>query len=378
MKSLWNVFAPLAVSALLVSPVWAADTIKLGVPGAHSGDLASYGLPSLNAAQLVVDEYNAKGGVLGKQIEILAEDEQCKPELATNVATKLLSDGVDVLMGHICSGATKAALPIYTDAKKIIISPSATTPPLTLSGENPYFLRTIANDQAQGQFAAKFIGDLGKKKVAILHDNADYGKGYAETVKMFLEKDGKVEVVLFEALNPDAVDFSASVRKLRRTGADMLVFGGYHPTASKLIQQVRRDRISIPLLGPDGLKDPSMIAMAGTSAEGMYASQPQDTSKLSLYAKARQQHLDKFGNEPGAFFYNAYAATQALLNAIEQAGTAEDSDKILEALRTKAVDTPLGPMLFNQQGDATGIGLSMYQVQNGAFVELTDSRMMLE
>ena len=102
--------AGMAVMAM-TAPVHAADTIKIGVPGAHSGDLVSYGMPSLNAARIVAEEYNAKGGILGKQIEIVAEDDQCKPELGTNAATKVLSEGAVAVMGSICSGATRTASP---------------------------------------------------------------------------------------------------------------------------------------------------------------------------------------------------------------------------------------------------------------------------
>ena len=104
----------------------AADTIKIGVAGAHSGDLAPYGLPTAKAVDLVAKEVNAKGGVLGKQIEVVTQDDQCKPEQATNVATKLVSEQVVAVVGHICSGATKAALPIFRDAKIPVMSPSAT------------------------------------------------------------------------------------------------------------------------------------------------------------------------------------------------------------------------------------------------------------
>ena len=164
--------AGMAIMAM-TAPVHAADTIKIGVPGAHSGDLVSYGMPSLNAARIVADEYNAKGGILGKQIEIIAEDDQCKPELGTNAATKVLSEGAVAVMGSICSGATKAALPIYNDAKIVSISPSATTPELTQKGDHPYFFRTIASDDVSGHLAGSFAKDkLGLKKVALLHDNA--------------------------------------------------------------------------------------------------------------------------------------------------------------------------------------------------------------
>lgn len=356
--------------ALLSTPALAANAVKLGVPGAHSGDLASYGLPSLNAAKLVVEEYNAKGGLFGKPIELFAQDDQCKPEMATNAATKLVSDKVNVIMGHICSGATKAALPIYNDAKIVAMSPSATTPSLTQSGENLFFFRTIANDFDQAKLSANFVSNTLKvKKIAILHDNGEYGKGYAETNKQILEKEGKVQVVLFEAVNPDAVDFSAAVRKLRREGAEVLIFGGYHPTASKLVQQMHRERVNIPVVGPDGLKDDAFIQMAGKDAEGVYASYPSDTSKLPMYVKAREQHLKKFGTEPGAFFYNAYSATQALLNAIEKVGSV-DANKIMAALRSHVVETPSGNLKFNAKGDAAGVGLSIYQVKNGKYEEL--------
>lgn len=375
-KGIASICAALGL-ALLAMPAMAADTIKIGVPGAHSGDLASYGLPSLNAARLVVDDYNAKGGLLGKQVEVIAQDDQCKPEMATNAATKLISEKVSVVMGHICSGATKASLPIYKDSKIVSMSPSATTPMLTHSGENPYFFRTIANDNDQAQLSSDFIiNKLGAKKVAILHDNGDYGKGYAQTNKDLLEKSGKVEVVLFEAVNPDAVDFSAAVRKMRRNGAEILIFGGYHPTASKLVQQMKRERVTIPVIGPDGLKDEAFVKMAGADSEGVYTTYPSDTSKLPEYIKARDQHVKKFGAEPGSFYYNAYSATQALLNAIEKAGSTETA-KIVDALHNNFVDTPSGKLKFNNRGDAAGVGLSIYQIKDGKFVEL-DHKLILE
>ncbi len=88
---------------------------------------------------MIVKDVNAKGGILGKQVELLIQDDQCKPEIATNVATKLVSDGAQAVIGHICSGATKAALGIYKNAGIIAISPSATNPPLTKSGDYPNF-----------------------------------------------------------------------------------------------------------------------------------------------------------------------------------------------------------------------------------------------
>jgi branched-chain amino acid transport system substrate-binding protein len=120
--------AALVLSMVLCGASLAADTIKFGVAGPHSGDLASYGIPTVNAAKLVVADWNAMGGVLGKQIELVVEDDVCKPEVATSTATKLVGEDVAVVLGHICSGATKAALGIYNSSKKVVMSPSATNP----------------------------------------------------------------------------------------------------------------------------------------------------------------------------------------------------------------------------------------------------------
>nr|MDJ0875019.1 branched-chain amino acid ABC transporter substrate-binding protein [Desulfobacterales bacterium] len=138
-------------AAPAASAPMAAEPIKLGVAGAHSGDLASYGIPSVRAAQLVVKQRNAMNGISGRQIEVLVEDDVCKPEVATNTATKLVTDKADVVVGHICSGATKAALGIYKESGIIAMSPSATNPALTQSGDYPNFYRTIASDDAQAR-----------------------------------------------------------------------------------------------------------------------------------------------------------------------------------------------------------------------------------
>lgn len=364
--------AAMAVCVAFAVPAKAADPIKIGVQGAHSGDLASYGVPSLNAVKIVVDQANAKGGVLGRKIEVVSQDDQCKPELGTNAATKLISEKASLVVGPICSGATKASLPLFQEANIITISPTATTPSLTEDGKNPLFFRTVANDNAQAKLTSDFlISKLKVKKVAYLHDNGDYGKGFADNNRAILEKAG-VETVLFEAVTPDAVDFSAVVRKLRRVKPDIIVFGGYQPVASKLIQQMRRDHLTTPLIGPDGVKDETFLKMTGKDSEGTYASYPKDTSSLAEYQKAREAHLKAYGSEPGFGYYNAYAATQCLLAAIEKVGSL-DAAKIKEALRTNKVDTPLGKINFNDKGDAAGMGLSIYQVKGGKFVELDHS-----
>jgi len=348
----------------------AADTIKLGVAGPHSGDLASYGIPTIKAAELVVKDINAKGGVLGKQVELLVEDDVCKPEVATNTATKLVSEGAHVVLGHICSGATKAALGIYKDSKVPVMSPSATNPALTQSGDYPNFFRTIASDDAQARLEVDFALDVLKlKKIAVLHDKGDYGKGLAEFAKAFLEADSRAEVVLYEGITPGAVDYSAVVQKIKRSNAEAVIFGGYHPEASKIVTQMRKKRMETIFISDDGVMDDTFIKVAQKYAEGVYATGPMDVSKNSMAVAANDAHKKAYGADPGAFYLNAYSAAIALLNAIEQAGST-DYAAVTNALRTKDVATPLGAIRFDDRGDAIGVGFSMYQVQNGAYVEL--------
>ena len=348
----------------------AADTIKIGIAGAHSGDLASYGLPIVKAAKLVVEDVNAKGGILGKQVEVIAEDDVCKPEVATNTATKLVSQGVTVVVGHVCSGATKAALDIYKDSKIIAMSGSATNPDLTQSGKYPNFFRTIASDDAQAKMEVDFALDTLKlKKIAVLHDKGDYGKGLAEFAKTFIEKSGKGQVVLFEGVTPGAVDYSSVVNKVKKAGADAIIFGGYHPEASKIVSEMRKSKMKTAFISDDGVKDETFIKVAGKYAEGVYATGPKDTSTNPMDKAVKEAYKKAYGEDVGVFSINGYAATQALLNAIQKAGST-DYDAIAKALRTEYVDTPLGKIKFDDRGDAIGVGFSVYQVKDGKYVEL--------
>ena len=349
----------------------AAQPIKIGVAGAHSGDLASYGLPTVKAAELVVKDINAKGGINGAKVELLVEDDVCKPEVATNTATKLVSEGVNVVIGHICSGATKAALPIYRDAGVIVMSPSATNPALTQSGDYPNFYRTIASDDAQARTEVNFaLNTLKLTKIAVIHDKGDYGKGLAEFAKKFIDDSGKAKVVLFEGVTPGAVDYSAVVQKIKRSGAEAVIFGGYHPEASKIVGQMRKKRMKTIFISDDGVKDDTFIKVAGKNAEGVYATGPADVSSNPLTKEYHDKYAKAYeGSEPGAFFDNAVAAALALTNALAKADST-DPAAIAKVLHTDDVDTPFGKMHFDEKGDATGIGFSMYQVKNGKYVQI--------
>jgi branched-chain amino acid transport system substrate-binding protein len=361
-----------ALLLALPSSLLASESIKLGVAGAHSGDLASYGLPTVNAVRIVVDKVNAEGGINGKKIELLIEDDACKPEMATNAATKLLSAGAQVVIGHSCSGPTKAALPIYKDAGVLVMSPSATSPELT-SGGYANFYRSIAPDDAQARIDVDFaINTLGAKNIAVIHDKGDYGKGFAEFAKTFITDSGKAKVALFEGVTPGAVDYSAIVQKIKQSQADAVIFGGYHPEASKIVGVMKRKKLSLPFISDDGVKDMAFIKVAGKNAEGVYASGPKDSAKNAIARQAFAEHKAIYNSDAGTFYENAYAAALAVVAALKATGGATDLPALQKVLQAEKVDTPVGLISFDAKGEAVGVGFSIFQVQNGQFVAVQD------
>lgn len=346
---------------------FAQNTIKVGVVSPFTGDLASYGIPVKNAVELAVKKINDAGGVRGLMIEVVAEDDVCDANTATSVATKLVTAKVNAVVGHLCSGASKAALPIYKSANIPVISPASTSPTLTMSGDNPHFLRTIAHDAAQAELQVKFAMEMGAKKVAVVHDKGDYGKGLASLAKEGFEKGG-VEVALYEGITPGAVDYSALVRKIRRAKVDTVIFGGYHPEASKIVTQARKARIKANFISGDGVKDPSFLKIAGKNAEGYYASAPMDTAQLAMAKTVSADYKAAYGEDPGTFSLQAYAAVLAIARAVETSGVTQ-FEPVLNALRSNKVDTPIGMINFDENGDVLGTGFTMYQARGGEFVE---------
>ena len=365
-----HVVAGAVLIAAITSTAFAAEPIKLGVAGPHTGDLAAYGLPSKEAAEMLVAEINTTGGVNGRPVELMIADDQCKPEIATNVATKLISGGVQIVIGHVCSGATKAALGLYKDARVIAISPSATNPPLTKGGEYPNFYRTIAPDDDQALLASSFVMDkLNASKIAILHDKGDYGKGFADFSRAAIEAGRKAKVVMYEGIQPGAMDYSAVIQKMRKEGADAVIFGGYHPEASKLLALMNKKKVAVPFIGPDGIMGDGFLNIARKDAEGVYATGPKDVTQYPLNKKAHEDYKARYGKEPGTFFDQACAAVQAALNAVQVAG-GTDYDALGRALRTSPVETTIGKISFNEKGDAEGAGFAVYQVIDGTFAQV--------
>ena len=212
---------------------------------------------------------------------------------------------------------------------------------------------------------------LKAQKIAVIHDKGDYGKGLAEFARQFIIEAAPKGVlsVLYEGVTPGAVDYSAVVQKVKRAGADAVIFGGYHPEASKIVTQIRKKKMDIVFISDDGVKDDTFIKVAGKYAEGVYATGPADVSSNSIAREYRKAHEAAYGSEPGAFFDNAVTAALVLTNAIEKAGST-DSKAVAKVLKSQAAQTPFGEIKFDARGDAIGVGFSMYQVKDGVYVQV--------
>ncbi|MDR1872931.1 MAG: branched-chain amino acid ABC transporter substrate-binding protein [Deltaproteobacteria bacterium] len=382
---------------------------RLGFGGALLGNLASYGLSNRYGLEYAVIDQNKKGGLLGSQIEIVAQDDSCNPAQAAAAATKLLSSGVKFVMGHTCSGATRSALSAYGN-NALVISSSATDNNLTDSGQHPYFFRTTPRDDIQTKIQIALIRKKNYKKIAILHDKGDYGQALAESIRQLAQADPGREVVVFEGINSGQVSFDAIISKIKETQAEVLVWGGYYNDAAKLVTQARRKNVNVPLIGPDGLYDPRFIVLAADAAEGTYCTGQVDHSQSALAMEAIKDHRSRYYTQDiGTYFFYAAGAAQSLFAALETVGqkaidqtlaerkaAAEKAAKektpnqppaapvepprieevnldfkaVKQFLNEKVVETVMGPVRYDAKGDIIGEGYKLFQIQNGKFVEV--------
>lgn len=337
-----------------------ADTIKFAIAGPYTGALTQYGEMVRQGVDTAVEQINAEGGVLGKQIEIVQVDDACEPKQGPVVANRIVNDEIGYVIGHVCSGATIAATEIYDDEGIIMITPSATAPAVTEGKGYETIFRTIGRDDQQGPAAAKMIAEQVKpKKVAVLHDKQSYGQGIASAVKEDLEKAG-IEVVLFEGINAGDSDYSAVITKLKGTGADFVYYGGYHPEMGLLLRQGAEQSLGIPFMGPEGVGNPDINAIAGEAVEGMLVTLPadftQDASNEALVKAFKDQ-----GRDPGgAFQMTAYSATKALVAGLEGVGK-DDPIAVAKYLHENEVATPIGVLSWNEQGDLNEFKFDVFQ-----------------
>ncbi|WP_172152795.1 MULTISPECIES: branched-chain amino acid ABC transporter substrate-binding protein [Pseudomonas] len=357
-KQISKLFAAMAMAGV-ASYSLAADTIKIGMAGPVTGAVAQYGEMQFIGAKMAIEQINKAGGVNGAMLEGVVYDDACDPKQAVAVANKIVNDEVKFVIGHLCSSSTQPASDIYEDEGILMISPASTSPDITARGYELVF-RTIGLDSLQGPTAGNFIADHVKPKaVAVIHDKQQYGEGIATAVKQTLEAKG-TKVALFEGINAGDKDFSAMIAKLKQAGVDFVYYGGYHPELGLLLRQSAEKGLSAKFMGPEGVGNKEISAIAGPASEGLLVTLPksfdQDPRNQALVEAFKAKNEDS----SGPFVFPAYAAVQVIAEGIEKAGST-DTDKVAAALRANSFDTPTGVLSFDEKGDLKDFSFVVYE-----------------
>ena len=228
-----------------------------------TGPWASEGQEMKRNVELLAGEQNAKGGLLGKQVEVIVEDDGGDPRTASLAAQKLATKGVVAVIGTYGSAVTEASQNIFDEAGIIQVANGSTAVRLT-EKRLKYFFRTCPRDDEQGRVGAALVEKSGAKKVAILHDNSAYSKGLADEINALVK--GKTNVVFFDALTPKEQDYSAILTKLKAAGPDIVFFTGYYPEAGLLLKQKKQMGWTVPFVGGDAINNPDLVKIAGEAA----------------------------------------------------------------------------------------------------------------
>jgi len=294
------------------------EVVKIGMGAPMTGGDASYGIDISSGGFIAIDDF---GDLNGFKFELVAEDDGGTPEGGAAVANKFASDpAVVAVAGHIYSGATSAAMPIYAKAGIPLLSPSASLPELTTMG-SPVFNRIVFTDARQGPPAAEYLyNKLNARKLAVLHDGGDYGKGLAEAVAArFAELGG--EVVATEALTKGESDYTAVLSAVSAKNPDALYFGGYTAEGAIVVNQMKQTGLEKAIFfGDDGTYGADFLDRTGANGEGAFATispiPPESPEKEAFDAA----YLAKFGKEAGSlspYTWNGYDATAALIHAVK-------------------------------------------------------------
>ena len=333
--------------------VLAQETIKIGVPVPLTGSSSTAGKDILNGAKLAADEINAHGGVLGKQIELVPEDDQCDADKAAEAAQTLVDKGVVAVAGGYCSSSALPELRVFHGANLAFVMDASTNPALTEKGWDNAF-RTIGRDDEQGPFAAKLMKEvLHAKKVAVINDNTTYSKGLAENTVDALKKQG-IEVVYDDAVTPGQIDYADVAKQVGELKPDVLYYTGYYPEAALLAMDVRQLKLPVKyMMGGDATTDRTLIKTAGASANGMICT----TAPLPRFLtgeKARRFIADykkAYGAAPGPYSIYEYDAVMVTAKAIADANSAKPADIVAALHKISNFKGATGDIAFNEKGD---------------------------
>lgn len=345
------------------------ETIKVASAGPMTGEQAKQGKDELNAVQMCVEEWNQRGGVLGRRIEVLTGDDAQDPKQAVAVANKLYTQGVLIVIGHNNSSCTIPASEIYCQHQMVVITPASTNPKVTDRGY-PTMFRICGRDDQQGRYAAAWVNaKMPGARVAVLHDKTTYGQGLADQFKEEYERLSGKPAAGYDAIMKEDQDYSSVLTRMGALNPDLIYYGGMYPQAGLLRRQMRQLGIKAEFMGGDGAYDQEFIKIAGPeNAEGAYVTFAADQSRIPTAKAILEKYMARYG-EPGPHSLYAYAALTIALQALQKAGS-PDGRKVAEVMHADAFNTILGPIRFDAKGDVTKSPFVAWQVQGGKFVQL--------
>jgi branched-chain amino acid transport system substrate-binding protein len=346
----------------------AGNTIRIGEFASLTGKEATFGQSSHKGTQLAIDELNAAGGVLGKPIEFVYEDNRSTPGESATIAKKLITrDKVVAILGEVASGRSLEAAPIAQANRIPMISPSSTNPQVTETGD--YIFRVCFTDPFQGRLLAEFAQrTLKAKRVAVLSDvSAPYSVGLAQFFREpFLANGG--EIVSEQKYTGGDKDFRAQLTVIKNTQPDAIMVPGYYTDVGLIVSQARQLGITVPLFGGDGWEAPELLQIAGAALEGTYYSthfSPDNTDPL--VQKFVAAYKAKYNGEtPDAMAALGYDSAMVLADAIRRAGSTE-GPQIRDALAaTKDFPGATGATTLDAKRDAAKAAV-IITVKDGKF-----------
>ena len=344
------------------------DKIQIAVCGPMTGDNSEYGIGFYNAANLQAKGWNEKGGVLGKQIEIVQYDDKNTAEEATTIAQKIISDKKVVgVIGHFSSGVCMTAAPIYQENKVIEISPSASHPDYSGIGDYIFRNNTIISKEAAASIDIA-VNDLGKKKVGIISIMTDWGTNTSSIIKELIEKTD-AKVVAHEEVMEGSDDYTPAITKLNEAGADVVICCGMYNLVAPVAKQYKQINPDISIVGFSNAYSQQLIELGGQAVEGVcfpviFFSESDDPNVKS-YVEA---YKAAYGNAPSALTSQAYDSVGILLTAIKDANTT-DSEKVKDQLYKEKYQGVTGEIKFDEKGDVDKQFVKV-TIKDGKFVKM--------
>src|SRR5690554_1239012 len=356
--SIKKLVTAVSASVALMAAGQATAEIKIGIAGPMTGPVAQYGDMQFSGARMAIERINAAGGVMGEQLVGVEVDDVCDPKQAVTVANRLVNQGVQYVVGHLCSSSTQPASDIYEDEGILMITPASTSPEITQRGYELVF-RTIGLDSMQGPVAGEYIVSQNPNKVAVIHDKQQYGEGIATAVRDTLRNAG-VEVAMFEGITAGDKDFSSLVTKIKQANVDFVYYGGYHPELGLILRQARQADVNAKFMGPEGVGNKDINTIAGEAAEGLLVTLPPSFDEKEENQELVAAFKEKGEDPSGPFVLTSYTAVQLVADGIKQAGS-KDPFEVAKALRSGSFDTPIGTVQYNQAGDMESFEFVVYE-----------------